>query len=86
MAEINLGKIRIVYRGDWADSTEYRELDIVLYDGSSYLCKTDHTSEATTTPVLVPANWSVFAKGGSGGAGISDIEINEKGELIVTKG
>jgi len=37
MTTINLGQVRPVYRGTWANSATYKAYDWVTYDGSAYL-------------------------------------------------
>lgn len=37
MTTINLGQVRPVYRGTWANSATYKAYDWVAYDGSAYL-------------------------------------------------
>lgn len=37
MADITLGKIKNVYRGEWSSSTAYEEGDIIGYDGAFYI-------------------------------------------------
>jgi len=46
--------------GDWQTSTAYRLNDIVIYEGSLYICEVRHTS---TTFGENSANWTIFAEG-----------------------
>ena len=39
MAEYNLGPIRMNFKGEYDEATEYRFMDNVTYQGSSYVCK-----------------------------------------------
>lgn len=38
------------WRGEWVTSTGYHPYDVVSQDGSSYVCKLDHTSAAANLP------------------------------------
>ena len=53
------------YRGTWANSVTYYENDIVLHDGSSYICTVNGTS-GFTQPQSNP-NFSVFVSKGDAG-------------------
>jgi hypothetical protein len=57
------------WRGDWVTATAYVVDDIVSYDGSSYTCRTAHTSGVFSTD-LAAVKWAlVAAKGDTGPAG-----------------
>ncbi len=43
MAKKKLGKILIIPKGDYDAAVLYRRLDLVKYNGTSYLCKKDNT-------------------------------------------
>ena len=61
MATIDLGKIKPVWKGDWAGSTAYEKNDMVLNGVNSYICTTAHTSSGTFSSDT--ANWDVMAYG-----------------------
>jgi len=48
--------------GAWTTSTRYKVRDLVYYGGSSYVCKTQHTSASTAASGLEAdsANWDLF--------------------------
>ena len=46
MAEFKLGRIRFIWKGDWADTTVYYKDDIVRNGGNTYVCVAGHTSSA----------------------------------------
>lgn len=48
-----------VYRGNWATSTVYAQLEGVNVSGSYFVCNVPHTSDATTQPG-VGANWTLY--------------------------
>ena len=50
------------WMGEWIANNEYRENDVVYYNGSSYICKSDITG--STTPDTDTANWSIMCKQG----------------------
>ena len=43
MAEFKLGRIRFVWKNDWATGTVYYKDDVVAYGGKIYICVTGHT-------------------------------------------
>ena len=49
MAEFRLGRLKFNWRGAWAPSTAFIIDDIVRYGASSYVCKGNHTSDASST-------------------------------------
>ena len=61
MATIDLGKIKPIWKGDWAGSTAYEKNDMVLNGVNSYICTTAHTSSGTFSSDT--ANWDVMAYG-----------------------
>lgn len=61
--------------GEWIADNEYREDDVVYYNGSSYICKSDIIG-SETTPDVDTANWLLMCKQGIQG---------EKGEAATIK-
>jgi len=57
--QIDLGKVRPVWKGDWAGSTAYEKNDMVLHGVNSYICVTAHTSGSSFSD----SNWNVIAYG-----------------------
>jgi len=49
MASINLGRVGFVPRGTWSSDATYNPLDVVLYNGTSYVAKTTSTGLAPST-------------------------------------
>ena len=54
--------------GAWTTSTRYKVRDMVYYGGSTYVCKTQHTSASTTASGLENngtdlAKWDIFNQG-----------------------
>jgi hypothetical protein len=47
MAEFKIGRLRFVWRGEWTTGYSYVKDDVVRVGGSSYVCITGHTSQAT---------------------------------------
>lgn len=48
MARQNLGRVAMVSKGEYSSATSYEKLDIVTYDGSSYVCKKDSIGNLPT--------------------------------------
>ena len=67
MPTIDLGKIKLKWRGTYAGGTAYTPDDVVAYtDGSvtsSYICVTASTGNAPSTGGTAHANWNYLAKG-----------------------
>jgi hypothetical protein len=65
MAEFKLGRIRFVWKNDWATGTTYYKDDIVHYGGKTFLCVVGHTSAADFYTNLnnVPSKWNQFSDG-----------------------
>ena len=49
MAEFKLGRIRFVFKNDWATNTVYYKDDIVRAGGITYVCTAGHTSSPQFT-------------------------------------
>ena len=79
MATIDLGKIKPVWKGDWAGSTAYEKNDMVLNGVNSYICTTAHTSSGTFSSDT--ANWDVMAYGAELPA-----QSGQTGKALVTDG
>lgn len=48
MAKQNLGRVAMVSKGEYSSATNYERLDIVTYQGSSYVCKKDSIGNLPT--------------------------------------
>jgi hypothetical protein len=62
MPTVNLGRVRMKWRGEWAGSTAYAKDDIVRHGVDTYVVTTAHTSHATTFS-NDSANWELMARG-----------------------
>ena len=65
MAEFKLGRIRFVWKNDWATSTVYYKDDVVAYGGKIYITVIGHTSAADffTDLDIVPSKWNLVSDG-----------------------
>ena len=67
MATIDLGKIKMVFRGTYAGGTAYVPDDLVVYtDGSvtsTYICTTATTGNAPSSGGTAHGSWAFVAKG-----------------------
>lgn len=61
MANFNLGKIRLKWRGAWAAANTFFSNDLAIYSGSTYICLTDNLLSGTN-PFADTANWQLFAQ------------------------
>jgi len=61
MATIDLGKIKMVWRGAYNNATAYTPDDVVSSGGSSYICILASTGNAVTNTTY----WNVLAQGGT---------------------
>lgn len=66
-AAMNLGRVSLVPRGTYDAAATYNRLDIVEYEGSSYLVLSDGTTGVT--PAAGPSYMLVAAHGGKGDPG-----------------
>ena len=70
MATIDLGKIKIVWRGTYAGGTAYTVDDAVEHTDSgitsSFICTTASTGNAPSTGGSVHGSWAYLAKGAAG--------------------
>jgi hypothetical protein len=65
MAEFKLGRIRFVWKGNWANGTTYYKDDVVRYGGKTYICQVGHTADANfyTDLEFVPTKWNQMTDG-----------------------
>jgi hypothetical protein len=65
MAEFKLGRIRFVWKGQWAVGTPYLIDDVVSNGGKSYICVVNHTAASLFNTDLdhIPSNWNIVADG-----------------------
>tara|TARA_Y100001970_G_scaffold293339_1_gene439522 strand:+ start:1723 stop:2574 length:852 start_codon:yes stop_codon:yes gene_type:complete len=61
MATIDLGKIKMVWRGAYDNATAYTPDDVVSSGGTSYICILASTGNAVTNTTY----WNVLAQGGT---------------------
>ncbi len=70
MATIDLGKIKMVWRGTYAGGTAYVPDDVVEYTDtaitSSYICTANSTGNAPSSGGTAHASWAYLAKGAAG--------------------
>ena len=67
----NLGPFRIRPRGEYKDNESYRFLDLVSYNGSSYLCSNYDTIDGDSCIGVIPTNtayWMLIAEKGEVGS------------------
>lgn len=63
MSTYNLGRILPEFRGTWEAAYNYFPLDVVLYQGSSYVAKSTITA-GTGNPTTNTNNWQMIAAAG----------------------
>lgn len=76
MATYNLGRFILNPRGNYNISTTYNKLDVVLYNGSSYICKSNNI--AGISPIMTNT-WQLLAL-----AGQATMTEAQKQEIIDT--
>lgn len=74
MAQINIGRILPIFKGNWVSTTKYTKLDVVYYNGSSYVALADNTN--TTPRNSMP--WQLVAKN----ATWAELNPSEKAEAL----
>ena len=87
MATIDLGKIKLVWRGAYNNSTAYTVDDVVQHtDGgvtSSFICTTNSTGNAPSTGGSVHGSWAYLAKGH---ADTVSTTLSTQGDLLYRDG
>ena len=65
MAEFKLGRIRFIWKNNWAAAVTYVKDDIVRYGGKTYLCVVGHTADADFYTDLdnSPPRWNQVSDG-----------------------
>ena len=65
MAEYKLGRLRFVWKSDWATGTTYYKDDVVKYGGKVFICIAGHTAAADfyTDLDAVPSKWNQLSDG-----------------------
>lgn len=87
MATTNLGRVSIVPKGEWNSVTSYTKLDIVTYEGSSYLALQNNTNKAvsnTTYWQLVAEKGDQGEKGDTGDTGETGVTGNGIVSIVKT--
>ena len=86
MADYNLGPFRIRPRGEFDSNESYRFLDLVTYNGGSYICINNDTIDGTSVSGVLPTGenasetyWQLIAAKGDKGSGYQEF-------LTVTNG
>lgn len=79
MTQIDLGKIKPIWKGDWATGTAYEKNDMVKHGVNSYIATAAHTAGATFAGDS--ASWDTMATG-------ADIppQSGNSGKALVTDG
>lgn len=75
--QVDLGKIRPVWKGDWAATTAYEQNDMVKEGVDSYICTVAHTSGS----VFADTNWNIIAQGAE-----IPLQTGNEGKTLVTDG
>ena len=95
MATVDLGKIRVHWRGAYSSSTTYEHNDGVTYNNSSY-AYINNTATAGTTPTTT-THWQIIAQGVAtmttrgdmvfyGASGNERLSAGTSGQYLQTKG
>jgi len=84
MAEFKLGRIRFVWKNDWATGTTYYKDDIVAYGGKTYLCVAGHASAVDFYTDLdnVPTKWNQFSDGQEWKGDWSDLTLYKENDIV----
>jgi hypothetical protein len=62
MADFNLGRMKFVWQGEWANATQYVKDDVVRNNISSYICLEAHTAGTFSTD-LTAGKWELMLPG-----------------------
>ncbi|BAQ86271.1 hypothetical protein [uncultured Mediterranean phage uvMED] len=85
MAQVDIGKIKIVWKGAWNSSTAYTVDDAVSHSGSSYICIQAGTNQ---NPSSATSYWQVMATAGTNGTNGTDVgtTITTQGDILYRDG
>ena len=85
MAQVDIGKIKIVWKGAWNSSTAYTVDDAVSHSGSSYICIQAGTNQ---NPSSATAYWQVMANAGTNGTNGTDLTstLGTQGQIVYRDG
>ena len=75
MAQVDIGKIKIVWKGPWNSGTAYTVDDAVSHSGSSYICIQAGTNQ---NPSSATAYWQVMATAGTDGTDVGATLANKE--------
>jgi len=81
MATIDLGKIKLVNRGAYNNSTAYTVDDLVQSGGTTYICIQNSTGNAVTDT----SYWNVLAQKGSDGTDVGTT-LTTQGDILYRDG
>ena len=81
MATIDLGKIKIVWRGTYAGGTAYTPDDAVVQSGTSYICIANTTGNAPPNGTY----WNVLAQAGTNGTDLGTT-LTTQGDILIRDG
>ena len=79
MAEIEVGAIFPLRKGEWSETADYDFLDMVMHDGSSYVCIAEGGAPAGTA-VTNTTHWALIAQKGATGATGAQGPKGDKGD------
>ena len=63
MAQIDLGKLKFNWRGDWISSSSYEIDDVVYYNGSAYVAVQNNTASNPASQHALGTAWDKMAEG-----------------------
>ena len=66
MAQIDLGKLKFTWQGNWVSYASYEVDDVVIRNGSSYICIADalpNATHGTAAPEANNTNWDRMTNG-----------------------
>lgn len=98
MATINLGKIRLNWRGTWSSATAYTVNDAVYLNGDSFVAVADNTNAQPLAAGVLNANWNYLSRGASsvvttrgdivyrGASGLTRLAAGTAGQVLTTQG
>jgi hypothetical protein len=65
MAEFKLGRIRFVWKNEWAAAQTYYKDDVIKFGGRTFICQVGHVSSSdfNTDLEYSPAKWNILTDG-----------------------
>jgi hypothetical protein len=77
-ANIDLGKIRFVWKGPYADTTSYVRDEVVFHQGRAWICIIDDEATTSSEPTETSTDWDLMVDGGD----VASV-LTRRGDMLI---